>query len=176
MLNTTRVPRGGVPRGIQSGLATPLKRLQHQPGLFRGRGFHDKRPRVKWQLGGQESARRFLGSRVQIGLHSSTESIFFFTLLSLCVSLSLSLSSDSMLLEKSLSFTKFLSFFLRLFHYGLDLSLKGNLLEKKERKKEKYRAATHSEYTKDSNPLQVSICISIVVERVVNLCQQIFNK
>lgn len=60
MLNTTRVPRGGAPRGIQSGLATPLKRL-HQPGLlFRGRGFHDKRPRVKWQLGGQESALQIL--------------------------------------------------------------------------------------------------------------------
>lgn len=54
-----------------------LWRALHQPGLFRGRGFHDKRPRVKWQLGGQESARRFLGSRVQIGLHSLTESIFF---------------------------------------------------------------------------------------------------
>lgn len=46
-------------------------------GGFRGRGFHDKRPRVKWQLGDQEFAGRFLGSRVQIGLHSFTASALF---------------------------------------------------------------------------------------------------
>lgn len=61
--------------GIQSALATPLRGGTNRG--FRGRGFHDKRPRVKWQLGDQESAGRFLGSRVQIGLHSFTVSIFY---------------------------------------------------------------------------------------------------